>query len=114
MYVSTYPGEPEQVSRVRAAVREHLDGCPVTDDAVLIVSELAANAALHSMSRHGTFTVRVDLYETWVCLGVEDAGGPWIDKPADGIPHGLDLVKELSCDWGVDENPRIVWAHVEF
>jgi hypothetical protein len=67
---------PEQISKARGQVREFLDGCPVADDAVLIVSELPPNAAAHSLLRNGVFTVRVKRYDTCVYLEVEDASGP--------------------------------------
>src|SRR5581483_7408380 len=46
----TFPGQREEVSRARRLVARYLDGSPVTDDAVLLVSELAANACAHSAS----------------------------------------------------------------
>ncbi len=59
---STYPGGPEHVRQVRADLRRLLDGCPVADDVILCVSELATNAAVHSDSSRsgGTFTVRTE------------------------------------------------------
>ena len=48
---ATYPGRADQVHHVRRAVARHLAGCPAADDAVLIASELAANAIVHSASR---------------------------------------------------------------
>jgi anti-sigma regulatory factor (Ser/Thr protein kinase) len=43
-YEHVFPGEPEQVAHARHDVARYLDGHPLTDDAVLIVSELATNA----------------------------------------------------------------------
>lgn len=37
-------GSPDQVACVRAAVRLVLEGCPVADDVVLMLSEVSANA----------------------------------------------------------------------
>ncbi len=82
---------------------------------MLIISELAANAALHSLSKDGDFTVRVKRYGTCVYLEVEDAGGPWIPAIPDDRPHGLDIVRKLARTWGVRQSPaRIVWATVNF
>src|SRR5262245_66178714 len=60
--VASYPGRPEQVRQVRADARALLGGFPATDEVILCLSELAANAALHSDSRRPgeTFTVRID------------------------------------------------------
>ncbi len=55
-YTGTFHGRAEEVSRVRRQVARYLDGCPVTDDAVLASSEFAANAVLHSRSRGEHFT----------------------------------------------------------
>ncbi len=115
LYAGVFPGIPEQIAKARGQVREFLDGCPAADDAVLIISELATNAALHSLSRNGVFTVRVKRYGTCVYLEVEDAGGPWIPAPPDDRPHGLDIISKLARTWGVRESPgRIVWATVNF
>jgi anti-sigma regulatory factor (Ser/Thr protein kinase) len=115
-YAGRFSGVPEEIRRVRAEVREYLDGCPAADDAVLIADELAANAVLHSLSRDGTFTVCVERYDTYVYLEVEDAGGPWVPQPADDRPHGLDIVRCLTVRWGIGKRPagRLVWARVDF
>ena len=60
--MATYPGRLDQVHRVRHAVARYLAGCPAADEAVLIVSELAANAIVHSASRGAFFTVRAELH----------------------------------------------------
>jgi anti-sigma regulatory factor (Ser/Thr protein kinase) len=115
-YAETFPGKPEVVTDVRGEVRRHLNGCPVTDYVVLIVSEFASNAILHSLSGAGTFTVRVQLYRSYVYVEVEDEGGTWFISEPDGRPHGLDVVSVLTGrDWGVDpvgDGHRIVWARV--
>lgn len=75
----TYPGAPEHVRAVRADLRAVVHECPMADDVILCVSELAANAALHSHSRllGGTFTVRVMIGPgQGVRIEVEDDGGP--------------------------------------
>src|SRR2546430_16366910 len=83
---SAYRGGPEHVRRVRADMRRLLGGCPVADDVILCVSELATNAAVHSDSRRsgGTFTVRTESCPgADVRIEVEDAGGP----PGSSAPH---------------------------
>jgi len=44
-YQRTYPGHPAQVAQVRRDLIGHLASCPAADDAVLIASEIAANAS---------------------------------------------------------------------
>ena len=57
----TYPGTENQLANVRAALRPLLRECPMADDVLLIMHELAANAVRHSKSREGggTFTARL-------------------------------------------------------
>lgn len=117
-YSKTFHGRADQVSRVRHEVAKQLDGCPVADDAVLIVSEIATNAVLHSQSRGEFFTVRVELSSDHVRIEVEDLGGAWRAKRDDGRPHGLDVVEALTGPdgWGVertDDGDRIVWARLD-
>jgi anti-sigma regulatory factor (Ser/Thr protein kinase) len=99
-------------------MRRLLRGCPVADDVILCVSELATNAAVHSDSRRsgGTFTVRAESCPgADVRIEVEDAGGPWVTSapdPAHG--RGLDIVRALADDWGITTTPagRAVWARI--
>jgi serine/threonine-protein kinase RsbW len=116
----TYPGTTERVRAVRADLRPLFSGCPMADDVILCASELAANAAIHSNSRlpGGTFTVRVMIspgHYAWV--EVEDNGGPW--NPAINDPtrhHGLDIVRALATDWGIDgdHTARAIWARFDW
>jgi serine/threonine-protein kinase RsbW len=117
MYTGTFHGRPDQVRRVRAAVARYLDGCPAADDAVLVVSEIAANAVLHSQSSGDFFTVRCELYPDYVWVECEDLGGSWHCRPPDGRPHGLDVVEALAGPdgWGTEETSdgdRIVWVRL--
>jgi anti-sigma regulatory factor (Ser/Thr protein kinase) len=119
-YQKTFYGQPEQVAQVRRQVAAHLDGCPVADDVILIVSEFATNAVLHSDSRDEFFTVRCQRYPDYVWIEVEDLGGTWIVSPRDGDrSHGLDIVEALSGadNWGVELTPagdRVCWARLEW
>ena len=115
---STYPGGPQHIHQVRADMRRLLDGCPVADDVILCVSELAANAALHSNSGRsgGTFTVRAESHPgDGVRIEVEDDGGPWISAAPDpSHGRGLGIVRALADDWGITTTPagRAVWARI--
>ena len=76
-YAGIYPGRADQLHHVRRAVARHLAGCPAADDATLILSELAANAIVHSASRGQFFTVRTEVFPDYVWVEAEDLGGPW-------------------------------------
>ena len=117
-YTGTYPGRPDQVQRARKDVARYLAGHPAADDAVLITSELASNAILHSSSNGQSFIVRAEIYPGCIWLEVEDLGGPWILRPRDACrPHGLDVVEALTGpdNWGVDGDHagRAVWCRLE-
>jgi serine/threonine-protein kinase RsbW len=110
----TFRATPAQIPEARKFLRTALNGCPVADDAILCVSELATNSVLHSDSGKagGTFTVRADIRQgdyTWI--EVEDNGGPWV-TPArhDDRPHGLDIVDALTSAWGIDGDPLTGWV----
>ena len=117
-YTGTYPGRLDQVRLVRRAIAAHLAGSPAADDAVLIASELASNAILHSVSRGDSFVIRAELYPDYVWIEVQDLGGPWRSKPSGGRPHGLDVIEALTGPdgWGNElatGGGRIVWARLD-
>ena len=117
-YARTFSGTADQVTLARSRVWDYLADCPAADDACLIVSEFASNAVLHSLSRVGTFTVRCELFSTYVWIEVEDEGGDWCRPDPDGRPHGLDIVSLLVGEghWGIEptsEGQRVVWARLE-
>ncbi len=113
-----FAGRPDQVRRARHQVARYLSGHPSADDAILIMSELASNAVLHSGSKTGFFTTRVEVFPDYVWVEVEDLGGPWNLHPRDATrPHGLDVLEALTGPdgWGVDGDTggRVVWARLE-
>jgi hypothetical protein len=118
---AVFPARPDQVREARRFLATVLNGCPAADDAILCLSELAANSVLHSDSRKagGTFTVRAEVHERdYVWIEVEDNGGPW-DKRAhrDGRPHGLAIVNEVAAAWGIDGDQLtgwVVWAILDW
>ncbi len=116
-YQRTFPGRSDQVSQVRCDLARHLSGCPATDDAVLIASELAANAILHSASAGEFFTIRCQASPGSVRIEAEDLGGPWSPPPRDrSRPHGLDIIAALTGpgNWGTtgDSTGRTIWARL--
>ena len=73
-----YPGTADQAQHVRADLAKVAAACPVADDLVLLASELATNAILHSRSGHParTFAVRATLYPgDYAWVEVIDQGG---------------------------------------
>jgi anti-sigma regulatory factor (Ser/Thr protein kinase) len=115
-----YPGSIEHIRTVRADLRPLLRDCPMADEMILCASELAANAATHSRSRlpGGTFTVHAEFGPgRHVRIQVEDNGGPWTPGMSDPTGHhGLDIVRALATDWGIDgdHTTRIIWARFDW
>jgi serine/threonine-protein kinase RsbW len=119
-YARSFPGRPDQVREVRGFLREVLTGRPRADDALIVGSELGANACLHSRSGApgGVFTMRAEISEgDYLYVAVEDDGGPWHPRARAVVPeHGLDLVQAIAgaANWGVSGGyrGRLVWARL--
>ncbi|MFE3017826.1 ATP-binding protein [Streptomyces sp. NPDC059256] len=114
-----FPGRPEQVAEARRFVAALLQGWGSVDDAVLVVSELAANAVNHTVSgaEGGRFLVSVNFSPDHVRIAVEDQGAPSIPRlkeasMRDEGGRGLVLVSAYAKDWGVEPSPHgtAVWA----
>jgi hypothetical protein len=91
-YQRTFHGHASQVAQVRRDIAAYLDGCPAADDAILVVSEIATNALVHSRSNGESFTVRSEIFRDYVWIECEDLGGPWQCARPDDRPHGLDVI----------------------
>jgi serine/threonine-protein kinase RsbW len=115
MWVRSFPGRHDQVGQARAFLACFLDGRPGADEAVLLVSELAANAVTHSASGRpgGTFTVRARIHcDGCIYAEVEDHGSGWDgDVSAAECPHGLFLLRQLASDCGARRGERgwVTW-----
>ena len=117
-HTGTYPGRAP-AGRARASRARWMAGRRTArDEAILIASEFATNAVLHSASRHGgSFTLRAEVGQDRLRIEVEDAGGPWRDGPSDdGRPHGFDVVTAIAGagNWGIDgdDGGRVAWARL--
>ncbi|MEU6604958.1 ATP-binding protein [Streptomyces shenzhenensis] len=100
----TCPGFPEEVSRARRWTRDILRGSPLADDAELIVSELSANALLHTASgmESGRFHLALAVSPQVIALSVTDDGGtgtaPKVEHQDHEAEHGrgLSMVTALA------------------
>jgi serine/threonine-protein kinase RsbW len=117
-YQRTFYGRADQVCQVRRDIAARLAGHQIADEAVLIASELATNAVMHSASAGEFFTIRCEVRPTYVWVECEDLGGPWHCKPSDDRPHGLNIIEALAGpdNWGTEitsDGDRIVWVRLD-
>jgi hypothetical protein len=106
---------------MRAAVGQELADCPMADDVVLLMSELAGNAVRHSRSGRdgGTFTARLlDVPGQYVLGEVVDGGSDW-DGDLQGSSRdasGLYVLLALSTACGVSggKHGRAVWFRMRY
>jgi serine/threonine-protein kinase RsbW len=109
-----FPATPTQIRSAREFLAGLLDGHPAADDAILCLSELATNAALHSRSREpgGSFQVRVERDGGHVRVEVTDQGGPWQRQASGDDQHGRGLlvVARLAQIWGRTGNKNTGWT----
>jgi len=120
-YAQVFAARPDQVRAARRFMTGILADCPVAGDTVLCLSELAANAVIHSSSSRpgGAFTVHAEVLDgAYVRVEVHDSGGPWNHCARhDDRPHGLDIVASLATDSGVDGcalTGWISWVRVDW
>ena len=117
-----YPGTMRQAREVRADLAKVSDRYPVADDLVLLASELATNAILHSRSGHPdeTFTVRASIYPgAYALVEVIDHGGRWTPGDDDDEHgRGLAIVAILAGDgnWGIEGEAasRVAWFRLDW
>jgi serine/threonine-protein kinase RsbW len=114
----SYLGTIDQVREVCADMTATTNGFPLSDDLVLITSELATNAILHSRSGRpaGSFTVRVTLYpDDYAWVEVIDQGGEWT---SDDRRHGLTALASIAGEgnWGIDgdEACHVAWFRLNW
>jgi anti-sigma regulatory factor (Ser/Thr protein kinase) len=93
-------------------------GVEVTDEVLLVTSELVTNAVRHG---EGEIEVRVDVSHGAVRVEVLDEGALVVEEPPGVMPvdapggWGLHLVRALSQSWGSGLDPHgrtLVWAEV--
>ncbi|WP_326599027.1 ATP-binding protein [Streptomyces sp. NBC_01803] len=120
-FAVTLPAEKQSTGELRRAVREHAGWWGLTDcsDAVLVASELFANAVEHGSPSHGTVDVEVKHQGGFVWIAVTD-------RRPDRVPvrraatadaesgRGVVLLDELATVWAttIDACTKTVWAQV--
>jgi anti-sigma regulatory factor (Ser/Thr protein kinase) len=100
-----FPGRKDHVAHARDFVRRAVGSCPVLDEAVLLASELCANA-LHTASGSGGL-IEVPIYREDGSLRVEVR-----DNGSEAVPvvrsfkelseggRGLEIVRLIALRWG--------------
>ena len=116
----SFPGRVDQISVARSFLNKVMQGFARADDATLCLSELAANAVVHSASGHPgkQFTVSIKVYPDYLRVEVLDDGGPWTPRrdPPDQCGHGLLIVDRLASRWGIEADDRAcrtVWFEMD-
>jgi DNA-binding NarL/FixJ family response regulator len=113
------PDDLSSVSEARRFVRAHLRDWGISaplDDALLVVSELAANALTHART---SYRLRLSASTAALRIEVDDAGAgspepqPLTETEEHG--RGLHLVDALAASWGIetaDTGGKRVWAEL--
>lgn len=117
-----FDGLPAEIRNVRDFVGELVDGCPLADDVVLLSSELATNAVLHSASgADGTFCLSVLAESGLIRVEVHDLGStttPTVRRPCqpDESGAGLSIVEMIADRWGSHGGQcgRVVWFEMDW
>ncbi len=121
-WARAFPGTPRHTGAARRFVACLLEGSPLRDDALVVVSELFTNAVLHTNSGKpgGLVIVQVSRWRLGVRIAVTDQGSPSqpvIRGPAAcGEPaergNGLYLAAHLAgrLDWHDDPSGRTIAA----
>lgn len=114
-----FAATPAQAGEARRFLAGLLHSHPAADDAILCLSEMAANAILHSNSRKpgGHFTVRAEIHGDRLRVEVHDDGGPWTVPSPDDVQHGhgLHIISRLARTWGItgdSDTGWTVWAEI--
>ena len=101
-----FPGRPDQIAHARDFTRRVLGRCPVLDEAVLLVSELATNAIEHTATADGgSFHVTIYKGGSSLLIAVTDDGSdsfPTLGQQTDALAEtgrGLKLVELIADRW---------------
>ncbi|MDA0565292.1 ATP-binding protein [Streptomonospora sp. S1-112] len=111
MAANTFPGEPWAVTKARHWLLAALNtaGVPIPEErrsaALLLCSEAATNAILHTTSKGRCFSVHLHAFPGRITVEVEDDGGPSrptliTAAPTDEHGRGLGLIDHYADEWG--------------
>jgi anti-sigma regulatory factor (Ser/Thr protein kinase) len=102
-----FPGRPDQIALARDFTRRVVGPCPVLDEAILLVSELATNAIEHTATANdGSFHVTICQGDSSLLIAVTDDGSdnvPMRAHPTNTLAEagrGLELVELIADRWG--------------
>jgi anti-sigma regulatory factor (Ser/Thr protein kinase) len=102
----SFPGLAEHVRQAREFVAFLLADLPHVDDAVLVVSEFAANALRHTASARpgGHFLLEVRRWAEGATIALTDQGSLKVPRVPDlddlsECGRGLQTVQALATDW---------------
>lgn len=101
-----FPGRPDQVACAREFVRQTLGSVPIVEEAVLLVSELATNAVVHTASGNGgNFEIAVYQNSGHARIEVRDQGAAGVPRaqatePLTEAGRGISLVDLVAARWG--------------
>ncbi|OKI10330.1 hypothetical protein A6A06_04850 [Streptomyces sp. CB02923] len=120
------PRHPRSARRARGYLRDLAEvwqlQAEATETAVLILSELTANACVHARAPRGRYVrMRCLLYEERLRVEVADAGSgmpvPRVAGVDDEGGRGLALVAALADEWGAYPRPygigKVVWFELK-
>ncbi|MGH3397076.1 MAG: ATP-binding protein, partial [Streptosporangiaceae bacterium] len=98
-WARAFPGVPRQVSRARRFVSALLEGSPLRDDAVIVISELFTNALQHTDSGlpGGLVVVQVSRWRQGVRIAVTDQGSDRSPVIRDTGPASRDEIAGVSA-----------------
>lgn len=119
MTVFPLPHEPSSAGIARGHLRTALAGWGTperVEDAMLLVTELVANAVIHGSA---DVELDVDVSDSLVCVRVTDRSPVIPRQPSAGTAgRGLAIVDALSDKWGVEALPsprdgKAVWFELK-
>jgi anti-sigma regulatory factor (Ser/Thr protein kinase) len=108
-----FPATATQIREARQFLHRAFGDHPAIDDAVLCVSEMATNAAVHSRSREpgGQFVVKAARSGTRIRVEVRDQGGSWVHVVGqEKRGHGLHIISQIAARWGIDGDSKTGWT----